>query len=945
MPFQSTTAVDYQMFLKSGYRPVSDPSTSTQQVSSPTPTYQSQSSYTPAPIEPPATLDYSNPYVTAPPQMPSGFQQITQYDQWGNPDYSAYTQLGPDGKAQYDVWTGEYFDGQRSRTVVAIQPIQKATVINSQGERQVVRITPLPSAGQGRIAQGADIPTASSLTQRGFVLEKSPGIPSGPFPDTGTMTPTVQTGMDMSIRPSLKLPSGQIISSTDPNYDAYAVSPGVTKMAVQNTTSGYQTYGPTGAATSMPLNAPTSMPAASGSSATSATGLTGGAGTTSVASRYGNTNDENANFNGYLGLDGFLDLIRKNPSAGIDTATLDAIRNDPAAVSKLISAIAYGSYTLADVYREIKRQDMVRKGDTSMASVTIIDPSKTREEYVTTAAGKMAYSNPTLEIPKSLNGLSNPDILSLKLYQMPDWGFKELVPALDMNSEEFKKEVEGIKDAYHDVILSQLNAQSEREKTAADYNYQQLKKSVEEKYGLQLSDNSLEAWKQIEGMGDAMAQRGLAGTGMANEQMDDYLRQVRETDRRVRESGSKEEDSRLAEKLAASGSPAEIQALINEDKAKGLPREQWRAVKWGLVPSESSLASLDVNKLMTDYGLDKDTAQRYHDSIIDENGNYRSSLFQNYYNKIQETKDTKYQSQVQQLLNQNLKKEQDKYFNWSSDPNSQFSSYIPEGAETSLGTNYQGMTDGYFNLNNTNTPTTPLPSPINSTPTGSPSTSTLVSATNIPFKSGLSTTQQQSIQSLALKPTSQWSATDKTNWSYATNGAPLPGTGSTGTSTQPTANTSTSYNIPFKSGLSAAQQQSISLLAQKPTSQWSDTDKANWNYATNNAPTTSLYSNLTSTVKASTPTTTTPTTQNTNLAAAGQAASTMGTGTMPTGSGTTTQGSTIVPTAYKGTADQWYTTNSQLNTAYQRVQSGSGSDTDKANIAYATKTYSWKPTI
>lgn len=43
--------------------------------------------------------------------------------------------------------------------------------------------------------------------------------------------------------------------------------------------------------------------------------------------------------------------------------------------------------------------------------------------------------------------------------------------------------------------------------------------------------------------------------------------------------------------------------------------------------------------------------------------------------------------------------------------------------------------------------------------------------------------------------------------------------------------------IPFKAGLSATQQQSITNIAQnKPVSIWTDEDKKNWAYATNNAP-------------------------------------------------------------------------------------------------------------
>lgn len=105
---------------------------------------------------------------------------------------------------------------------------------------------------------------------------------------------------------------------------------------------------------------------------------------------------------------------------------------------------------------------------------------------------------------------------------------------------------------------------------------------------------------------------------------------------------------------------------------------------------------------------------------------------------------------------------------------------------------------------------------------------------NIPFKSGLTETQKNGIIALSNKPISQWSATDKQNWNYATNGAPVPGTpNSTGS---PTIQNYAGGAIPFRSGLTDVQKTSISNLQNKPISQWTQTDRANWSYATNNAP-------------------------------------------------------------------------------------------------------------
>jgi len=122
------------------------------------------------------------------------------------------------------------------------------------------------------------------------------------------------------------------------------------------------------------------------------------------------------------------------------------------------------------------------------------------------------------------------------------------------------------------------------------------------------------------------------------------------------------------------------------------------------------------------------------------------------------------------------------------------------------------------------TPTTPT-TPVIPTPTPT-------SNTYIPFRSGLTDAQKESITALTNKPVSQWSTTDKNNWNWATNNASLPTEEQT---TTPTTPEPTSL-IPFRDGLTASQKTSIESLAQKPASEWSDTDILNWNWATNSAP-------------------------------------------------------------------------------------------------------------
>jgi hypothetical protein len=126
------------------------------------------------------------------------------------------------------------------------------------------------------------------------------------------------------------------------------------------------------------------------------------------------------------------------------------------------------------------------------------------------------------------------------------------------------------------------------------------------------------------------------------------------------------------------------------------------------------------------------------------------------------------------------------------------------------------------------TPTVTPPAPTPTAPAATAPAAVAPAASTIPFKSGLTDAQKASITLLSKKPAAQWTDTDKANWNYATNNAAIPG--ATPSATAPAA------TVPFKTGLSETQKASITQLSQKPPDQWTQTDKDNWNYATNGAP-------------------------------------------------------------------------------------------------------------
>src|SRR3990167_1253193 len=137
--------------------------------------------------------------------------------------------------------------------------------------------------------------------------------------------------------------------------------------------------------------------------------------------------------------------------------------------------------------------------------------------------------------------------------------------------------------------------------------------------------------------------------------------------------------------------------------------------------------------------------------------------------------------------------------------------------------------------------------------------------TPVPFKTGLDNTQKLGIQNLVLSGR-VLNETDAKNYAYATgntnwqqfvgkSGEQILGTTayqgkSAEQEAQETAAREAGYaeraaaqpptpaqgETPFKDGLSDIQKQSIQNLLNKPEDQWTETDKKNWNFATNNAP-------------------------------------------------------------------------------------------------------------
>ena len=324
--------------------------------------------------------------------------------------------------------------------------------------------------------------------------------------------------------------------------------------------------------------------------------------------------------------------------AGIlSSSTVSSITSDPSIVAFYVNALTYGGYTIGDVLNDMKRRELINSNPSNsdtLKNLTIIDPNQTKVNYTATAAGQKSVTDTATNIPTfNFQGLMNPDILKYGA-NIPDDLFKTLVPLLDPSSQEYKDAVATVKSTYFDLATSALQATTEQDKAVADYNLDQFKQQLNTKYGITLSSDATKAWTQIENIQDTMSQNGLEGSGMQNEAVDDSLKATRLADQQSRDEKLTEDQQNDASYYRTSASAAQIAALTPQQRQD-----------YGLTPSSDvaqqySIANIQAKNPTWTTAM----VQAAHDSIIDENGNYRSSLYSNYYSQLSTNEQTNEQT-------------------------------------------------------------------------------------------------------------------------------------------------------------------------------------------------------------------------------------------------------------------------------------------------------------
>ena len=357
-----------------------------------------------------------------------------------------------------------------------------------------------------------------------------------------------------------------------------------------------------------------------------------------LSNSYGQTASEDKTLEGVQVYDSFLSLL-SNEGSGISSSYINQVKNNKDLTGLYVNALAYGGYTPDDVYKDIKKRELMANGDTSMANVKVISPTVQASYYLTTAEGSRATNIPALTPPKAIGNVSR-EVWSSVASKLSDEYYALTNPEeYDPTSAAWKEKLASVQSALHDYVIKAMESGTEQDKQVADMEWSNYKTDLETATGYKLSDNAIAAWKQLQEIDKSFTESGTAQSGLQNEAVDEKLKEYRESNKRTREAAATAKDEQEAKVAAASYSPAQIKALNDEDAAKGLDRSQWRTVKWGLTPAVAMSLSSFISDFRTKYPnagdtTDEEIKTKYYDNLYDENGNYRSKLYQNYQDNL-----------------------------------------------------------------------------------------------------------------------------------------------------------------------------------------------------------------------------------------------------------------------------------------------------------------------
>ena len=319
--------------------------------------------------------------------------------------------------------------------------------------------------------------------------------------------------------------------------------------------------------------------------------------------------------------------------------------------NRYVSAAVYGLYSPVDILK-----DAVAK-ESGKSDYAIISPTVPKSTYGNTAEYVQAAHDPSVNLPSKYLTMSdamlNENIFSPKMAN----AMKVLAAPLDVNSQQYKDQLDQVQAAWYDVAMQQANATNSRDKEVADANWQSLKANIEARYNIQLSESSRTAWQQFQQLQQADAQKNLTGSGIEAGSRDAMLNDARRSNALTRAYAQTHLDYYARNNpgsLRNNGSPDEIKAEVARldaiDKANGVDPSQYQSVKMGYRPSDAPTMQAKypdgTTKMLSaaDYFSTANLKKLYPKASdaqiaqlgqsIDENGNFRSDNSLNLQQKL-----------------------------------------------------------------------------------------------------------------------------------------------------------------------------------------------------------------------------------------------------------------------------------------------------------------------
>jgi len=356
--------------------------------------------------------------------------------------------------------------------------------------------------------------------------------------------------------------------------------------------------------------------------------------TASLSQNYGQASNTDNETKAYTALDGFTKLLSSG-AAGTGTVTsaeIATIMNDPKTVGYYINALAYGGYTLADVYQDMIRQQYIANGNaTAVQNAIPISASQTASVYKASANYQNVAKNPAMDISNTIAALGSApggagtynNILNTPVLQLPDAAFNAIAPLSDPNSPEFQSQMAQYASATYQIALEMASAESTADHAKAQADWQSLQTEISDRLGITLSDNAIQAWNQLGNFAQQASVNNLSGSGMVQQQIDDYLKQQSSVNQQMRKYYNTYEDQAKESYYQNYASPDEVKALIAADPS--------RAQAWGLTLTDAAKSYLTLSNLQALFpGTPASQLQNIINEYVDPNGNNYSKLYGSY---------------------------------------------------------------------------------------------------------------------------------------------------------------------------------------------------------------------------------------------------------------------------------------------------------------------------